>query len=104
MTDGPQDKIRAELIERVESLNGRFASLAAGSLAADLDSIRSLAVANGFGAMPPVIRAIESALGRGERGPHIANGIALLADAAHCGTDRAGASAVAALCSQRVAG
>jgi hypothetical protein len=99
-----QDAVRIELTQRIDSLSHQVGGANARQLAADLDTIRRLAVAHGFGAMTPVIHAIEAALGRGERGPHVASGLALLHDAVHCADDPRSVAALAAACSRRVAG
>jgi hypothetical protein len=104
MRGGEQDAVRSELAQRIDSLSHRAAGNDARQLASDLDSIRRLAAAHGLGAMTPVIHAIEAALGRGERGPHVASGLALLRDAVHCAGDARSVAALAAACSRRVAG
>lgn len=104
MADGGHDMARAELTARIDSLASGFAGHGAMRLGADLDAIRRLAAAHGFGAMTPVIHALEAALGRGERGPHVASGLALLRDAVQCGNDARSVAALAAASSRRVAG
>jgi hypothetical protein len=95
----------AELCGRIDSLDLAAHRLRTAQLAADLEAIRHLAAASGFGAVQPVIRAIEAALARGERGPAVASGLALLRDAARCGNDaRGGAVFAAAACNLRISG
>lgn len=98
------DAILALLNQRIDALDAGQVHTRAAQFADDLDAIRRLASANGFGAVTPVIHAIEAALGRGERGPRVANGLALLRDAACCGSDLRGGAALAAACRLRMAG
>lgn len=100
MTGGSERAIWIQLDERIAALDiGHGARLAA-----DLDSLRRLAAANGLTAMTPVIHAIEAALGRGERGPAVASGVAMLRDAVRCGDDPRANAALAAACARRIAG
>lgn len=104
MADDKQGVVIAELNRRIEALDGAHARAQLTQLAADLDAIRRLAAANGFAAVTPVIHALEAALGRGERGPHVSSGLSLLRDAVSCGRDARSGAALAAACSLRVTG
>lgn len=95
----------AQLSERIDLLDALTARRRTAQLASDLDTIRRLAAASGFGAVSPVIHAIEAALSRGERGPAVTNGLTLLRDAVKCGDDpRSSSVFAAAACSLRIAG
>lgn len=95
----------ADLCRRIDALDSARGRLRAAQLAEDLDAIRRLAAASGFCAVSPVIHAIEAALGRGERGPAVSSGLALLRDAVRCGDDaRGGPLFAAAACSLRITG
>jgi hypothetical protein len=98
MADGRNWALIGELQARITSIEGRAARAATADLAADLDSIRRLAMANGLTPAVCIVHAIESALASGQRGPLIADGLSLLRDAVACGrTDsRAGAVFAAA--------
>jgi hypothetical protein len=73
-------------------------------LAAEVESIRRLAAAQGLVAATPVIRAIDSALARGERGALLQGLVTILEDAlAQRGPGDSGA-VYAAACSVRLAG
>ncbi len=99
--DGPWDAIIAA-IQLQRRTGGDLARLLR-ELAADLDAIRKIALANGISPALPVVHALEAALAAGQRGPMIADGLALLRDAVSCGRDdaRTGA-AFAAACSIRL--
>lgn len=87
-----------ELCQRIDSIGQRSARMAAAELAADLDAIRRIALANGITPALPVVHALEAALASGQRGPMIADGLSLLRDAVSCGRDdpRTGATFAAA--------
>lgn len=104
MTRPASDAMLTLLNQHIEALDAGHALTDVARLAADLDAIRRLASANGFGAVTAVIHAIEAALGRGERGPAVANGLALLRDAAGCGDDLHHSAALAAACRLRIVG
>lgn len=75
-----------------------------GQLAAEVEGIRRLAAAQGLVAATPVIRAIDSALARGECGPLLQGLVSILEDAlAQRGAGDSG-SVYAAACSVRLAG
>ncbi len=97
--------LTGELNQRIDSIGARAARAATADLAADLDAIRLIATANGMTPALPIVHALESALANGQRGPMIADGLALLRDAVACGRSdpRAGA-AFAAACAIRLAG
>ncbi|WP_343521162.1 hypothetical protein [Sphingomonas sp.] len=96
--------LASELSHRIDSLDARAAHAATADLAADLDAIRRIALANGITPALPVVHALEAALAAGQRGPMIAGGLSLLRDAVGCGRDdaRTGA-AFAAACAIRLA-
>ena len=103
---GERDWVLAkELCRQIDSIGRRSARAAAAELAADLDAIRRIAMANGITPALPVVHALESVLAAGQRGPMLADGLTLLRDAVSCGRDdrRAGA-AFAAACAIRLAG
>lgn len=104
MTNRTRDAARLELAQRIGALVPPPPRSTPVQLACDLDAIRRLAAETGFGAMPPIIHAIEAALGRGERGAHLAGSMALLNDALACGNDPRAVAALTAACSRRIAG
>jgi hypothetical protein len=104
MTTDASALVMAQLSQRIDALGRQGDHVHAATLAADLDAIRRLAAANGFCGIAPVVHSLEAALGRGARGPVVANGIALLRDAARCGNDPRSGAALAAACALRVAG
>lgn len=103
MTDARNWVLASELSRRIDSLDARTARAATADLAADLDAIRRIALANGITPALPVVHALEAALAAGQRGPMIADGLSLLRDAVSCGRDdaRTGA-AFAAACAIRL--
>ncbi|MFL9839589.1 hypothetical protein ABS767_01320 [Sphingomonas sp. ST-64] len=105
MATGRNWVLAGELNQRIDSIAARAARAATADLAADLDTIRVLATANGITPALPVVHALESALAAGQRGPMIADGLSLLRDAVACGrTDSRTGAAFAAACSIRLAG
>jgi len=104
MAERVNEAVMAQLNQRIDALERHGPRAPAKALAADLDAIRRLAVANGFSGVVPVVHSLEAALGRGVRGPAVANGLALLRDAACCGEDTRSHAALAAACSLRIAG
>jgi hypothetical protein len=85
-------------------LRGAGARGPVNRLAAEVEGIRRLAAAQGLVAAAPVIRAIDSALARGERGALLQGLVTILEDAlAQRGTGDSGA-VYAAACSVRLAG
>ncbi|MEG3181124.1 hypothetical protein [Sphingomonas sp. LT1P40] len=105
MEKGQNWAVATELGRRIDSIGARAARAATCDLAADLDAIRRIALANGMTPALPVVHALESALASGQRGPMIADGLSLLRDAVTCGRDdpRTGAAFVAA-CAIRLTG
>lgn len=87
MTDARNRVLATELSRRIDSIGARTARAATAELAADLDAIRRIALANGITPALPVVHALEAALAAGQRGPMIADGLALLRDAVSCGRD-----------------
>ncbi len=105
MANDAMRAMMAELNRRIDALDPAAARTRTAQFATDIDAIRRLAAANGFNAVSPVVHAIEAALGRGERGPAVSGGLALLRDAVRCGDDaRGGGVFAAAACSLRIAG
>jgi len=103
MTDARNRIVTDELGQRIDSIGARTARAATAELAADLDAIRKIAVANGITPALPVVHALEAALAAGQRGPMIADGLALLRDAVSCGRDDPRTGAIfAAACSIRL--
>lgn len=102
---GQEQLLASELGRRIDSIGARATRATTAELAADLDAIRRIARAGGISPALPVVHALESALAAGQRGPMIAEGVALLRDAVSCGRDdaRTGA-AFAAACAIRLAG
>ncbi len=97
--------LATELQQRIEAIGARATHGAMCDLAADLDAIRRIAVANGMTPALPVVHALESALASGQRGPMIADGLSLLRDAIACGrSDSRTGAAFAAACAIRLAG
>lgn len=101
---GVKELVIAELCARIDALDRRLALMRTAQLANDLDSIRRLAAASGFGAVSPVVHALEAALACGEHGPALTNGLALLRDAVRSADDTRGRAVfAAAACSLRIA-
>lgn len=73
-------------------------------LVAEVEGIRRLAVAQGLVAAAPVIRAIDSALARGERGALLQGLVVILEDALAQQGPGDSSSVYAAACSVRLAG
>ena len=104
MASGLNWVLTTELHQRIDSIGARAARAATSDLAADLDAIRKIAMANGLTPAVCIVHAIESALASGQRGPMIADGLSLLRDAVACGrTDSRTDAAFAAACSIRLA-
>ena len=104
MATGQNWVLTNELHQRIDSIGARAARAATSDLAADLDAIRRIAMANGLTPALCIVHAIESALAAGQRGPMIADGLSLLRDAVSCGRTDSRADAVfAAACSIRLA-
>lgn len=97
------DSIGAILTARVAAMRARADSARACDLADDLQTIRRLALANGYAPMLPVIQALDHVLSKQvERAP-IAGWLAILDDAIGCGNRHPRAEAAfAALCSSRL--
>lgn len=104
MTTGPNEAALAQLNDRIGALRSAAARTRTAQLAADLDSVRLLAIGNGFAAVTPIVHAIEAALARGERGAAVAGGLALLQDAACCGNDPRGGDLLARVYQLRIGG
>lgn len=83
----------------------RTTARAGTALLADrLDTILRLATANGVIAAVLNVHAIESAVGRGEYGPAIRNGLTLLKVTARCGVDPHSGAVLAAAYSRNNTG
>lgn len=96
-------RVQAELAARVCAIGARTPRDTAGSIALEIDAIRRLARAHGLYPAAVVAQALESALGRGERGPLIDGWLALLHDAVGCERhDAAACDTFAAACSVRL--
>lgn len=96
---------RGQLAQRLFLIGQRNAQASTDDLAAEIESIRRIAQANGMLPAASVAHALEMALGRGERGALIDGWIAILRDA--IGSDRTdpqACSAYVAACSVRLAG
>lgn len=104
MGDGRNWALTSDLNQRIDLIGARLGRAATGELAAELDAIRRIAMANGLTAAVCIVHAVESALAAGQRGPMIADGLSLLQDAIACGrTDRRSDAAFAAAASIRLA-
>ncbi|MCA1197623.1 hypothetical protein K9B35_06575 [Sphingomonas sp. R647] len=104
MAEGLNWVLTNELHQRIDSIGARASRAATSDLAADLDAIRRLAMANGLTPAVCIVHALESALASGQRGPMITDGLSLLRDAVACGrTDSRTGAAFAAACSIRLA-
>jgi hypothetical protein len=75
-----------ELVQRVARLATLVQHARPGDLATEVDSIRASAEAAGVLPVVAVARALEAALARGERGVILRGWIAMLGEAAGCGT------------------
>lgn len=105
MASGTNWAVVHELDERIDSIDARTARVKIADLAADLDAIRRIALANGLIPAIVIVQTIAAALAAGERGPMIAERLSLLRDAVRCNHSHADASAVfAAACAIRLAG
>ncbi|MFA5963718.1 MAG: hypothetical protein WC804_06840 [Sphingomonas sp.] len=99
----PTVRVQAELTARVFAIGARTQRDTAGSIAMEIDAIRRIARANGLYPAAAVAQALESALGRGERGPLIDGWLAILRDAVGCERhDAAACETFAAACSVRL--
>ncbi len=98
--DQRMDGVRADLALRIaalEAANGTFRQMAS-----DLDQVRRIALSAGMLPAVTVVHALESALGRGERGPLIRGWLDILRDAVGCdSSDTAACDTYAAACSVR---
>ena len=99
----PTVQIQAELAARVFAIGARTNRDPTGAIATEIDAIRRIARANGLYPAAAVAQALESALGRGERGPLIDGWLAILRDAVGCERhDAAACETFAAACSVRL--
>jgi hypothetical protein len=99
----PTVRVQAELTARIFAIAGRANCDTCDSMAIEVDTIRRIARANGFYPAAAVAQAVESALGRGERGPLIDGWLAILRDAVGCERhDAAACETFAAACSVRL--
>lgn len=97
------DRIRSEMVRRIEILDRCADRLEPGDVAAGLETLRRVASAKGMQPAVDVIHVIDSLLARGERGPMIHGLLGVLRDAAVCETgDRAAREAIAAACAVRL--
>jgi hypothetical protein len=96
-------QVQAELAARIFAIGARTALDTRDVIAFEIDAIRRIAHANGFYPAAAVAQALESALGRGERGPLIDGWLAILRDAVGCERhDAAACETFAAACSVRL--
>jgi len=97
------DSVRADLVARLARLEALGAAARPADLAVQLDAIRRIATRHGLMPAAGVARLLESAVGRGQRGALINNGLAVLRDAVACDRDDAEACVIfAAACSVRL--
>ena len=100
MMDQRMDGVRADLALRIaalEAANGTFRQMAS-----DLDQVRRIALSAGMLPAVTVVHALESAIGRGERGPLIRGWLDILRDAVGCDrSDAMTCDTYAAACSVR---
>lgn len=99
------DGLRDDLVARVDAM-GRLADHPRrGALAAELEAFRRVAIRHGIGPALTVVHALDTALARGERGPRIHGGLAILRDAVGCGVnDAQTCDTFAAICTVRLSG
>jgi hypothetical protein len=103
--EGDARAIRAELTRRIEAVDRACDGLRAGEIADQLEAIRRTASANGIRSAVTVIHALDTILARGERGPRVHAGLAILRDAVDCARDDARTcDTFAAACSIRLGG
>lgn len=96
-------QIQAELAMRIFAIGARTTLETCDAIAIEIDAIRRIAQANGLYPAAAVAQAVESALGRGERGPLIDGWLAILRDAVGCERhDAAACETYAAACSVRL--
>lgn len=94
--------VQAELARRGAQLR---ADQHVCSLAADIDMIRRIALQHGMLPVATVAQVLETALGRGDRGPLITAWISVLRDAIRGDRqDRSASDSYAAACSVRLTG
>jgi hypothetical protein len=99
----PTAQVQAELAARIFAIGARTHRDPAGLIAGEIDAIRRIASANGLHPAAAVAHALESALGRGERGPLIDGWLVILRDAVGCERhDAAACETFAAACSVRL--
>ncbi|MEG3144435.1 hypothetical protein U1839_07185 [Sphingomonas sp. RT2P30] len=99
----PIAAVQAELAQRVFAIGARSGHKTRDGMAIEIDAIRRIACDNGLYPAVAVARALEAALGRGERGPLIDGWLALLRDAVGCERhDAAACETFAAACSVRL--
>lgn len=99
------DAARIDLSMRIAIAERHAGRVAAGDLAGEIESIRRIALAAGMFPAASVAHALESAIGRGERGPLITGWLSILADAIGSERhDRDACDSYAAACSVRLAG
>lgn len=104
MTQGQATvQVQAELAARIFAIGARTRLDTRDIIATEIDAIRRIARANGLYPAAAVAQALESALGRGERGPLIDGWLAILRDAVGCERhDAAACETFAAACSVRL--
>lgn len=97
------DSVGAVLAARVAAMRARGNAMAAAEIAGELETIRRLAIANGYGPVLPVVRALDHVLARQTRAAPIDGWLAMLGDAIGCGNrDPRAEATFAALCSVRL--
>ena len=99
------DGMRAALVRRIDDVSRDCDSWQPCQIADALEDIRRDAFTSGMIPAVTVIHAIDAALARGERGPRVHGGLAILRDAVDCNTvDARTCDTFAALCSVRLRG
>jgi hypothetical protein len=99
------DEVRHDLARRIDAIDRLSPRGRMGEIVGELEFIRRAAVSAGLHPAVTVIHAIDSILSRGERGPRVQTGLAILRDAIDCDAgDARACESFAATCSVRLGG
>ena len=95
--------MRAELARRIDAISHASSLLSPGAIASELAFVRRAARDSGHLPAITAVRALDAVLSRGERGPRIHAGLAILRDAIDSPwNDARTCEAIAAACSMRL--
>jgi hypothetical protein len=97
--------VRADLTRRIDAIDRVCDHLGLSEIAGELAFIRRAARASGIAPAVTVLHAMDAILSRGERGPRVHAGLAILRDAIDCpSSDARTCDTFAAACSVRLGG